>query len=1525
MGLGVLEDHKLQHVPGTALLADMLGTQHQHQYHGRDTSALKHAKGRNADIVLVPQPSESPRDPLNWPQWKKELLLLIISIDTAVVGAWGPMISPGFATMAEQFNMSYNSLNGGLGWAIFAIGISCFVTNGLAVKFGRRPVIILGNLMLFVSSVWAYHAHSYESLLASRIFGAIGMSPFEVLTTAIIGDIYFVHERGLRLAFWGLCLSVGVGGGSCISGYIIENLGWNWTYGICACFYGVFILLIFFFVPETVYKRDPAYNLDLGTTDHTEEILDAKKAGEAKIVGEEPKDTLHQTERVVTVEPIYTGADEKPYTWLEQLLPVRGVESDENLLAIIFRPFGMLLFPQVFYGFITYGLSTSWLVVMGGVLAQIFTAPPYNFSVSAVGLVSISPLVASLLSFVAGPANDYTVKQLSRWNGGVYEPEFRLALNVITLVLGVTGFFGFGATLQNGAPWGGPVFLYGLIYFSMAFLNVGIYGYITECHRSKAPEAFAALNLRNVYSFGMNYFISSWISSMGPLQHASAMDRKALLVPCGLVLGSSYLATSIPTTFALDRPLHTVAVVLLLSGLAIVAYETRAAKTRRPNSATDRYVAIPLADGNGRPSSEEVWSSEERPLRRDGLGQHALAVLLAVLLGLLGARIAIFHAVIRHVECSGPTLTAFLPLVLALFHAFRPPKDRPLPAWSADSPPTTYLDRFVHFFLHGPTRYILPSFLLAISSFITTLRTSVLRSTYICPISTSAASLVPKLQLLGFLIDCIVVLILYRLVDEGISQSENNPPEPKDGTTVHGLIGFTFIASALLVGMVGIVVYGALPEHREWLLQAPREYLLGLLRLSLMIPLTMLCFLFSARMYGIMGAVLIAAFSSAFIGVLRALAMGVSYSFPPKSTAGISLCLTLLTIALILQLVADAIDSGQNRPKMPVRLGRNQTVSVVALLVFFSIGVGVYRYQKPALEHPITSLIAMAEEQHERWTFQAYQSKSLAQAVIRYQERYSRDPPPHFDKWYEFATNRDSIVIDDFDNIEEDLIPFSSLKPAELRKRTAEIIAHNQDLGGIRIRDGKVEAFGNSLADHKWMLDGIVRMIGKFVEFIPDMDLAFNLNDESRVAVPYEQFQAARMHHLHYPEHTAADGTIDFRLDRASAWAEDTGSPRTLSPFDQAGGKPSFQTYGSIACSPETRARKERRWDTSAFCSACAAPHSMGAFVADWTLSASPCHQPDLANLHGFHLSPAALSGTHNLVPIFSQSRAPGYADIRYPSPWNYVDKEKYEFGDKFPDPNFAKKENVLFWRGETTEGISTDGSWKGMLRQRFVHLLNNETSRQPIFLPTGSKNGKLEYVLEHPERIKELLETKVDARFVNDMARCSGPDCHNQKIEFWSGKPVDFRDHWRYRYLFDTDGAGFSGQFIPFLQSNSVVFKAALFREWYEGRLTAWKHFVPVDLRLHDLFSSLAYFGGYNLKEKGKRTIEPKDREAEAIARAGKVWTEKVLRKEDMEIYMFRLLLEWGRLTDDRRKDVGFRMDTKGRKGKEKEGKSEA
>ena len=114
----------------------------------------------------------------------------------------------------------------------------------------------------------------------------------------------------------------------------------------------------------------------------------------------------------------------------------------------------MAVFPQVLFSFFAYGLTTSWLIVVGSVLALIFTAPPYNFSVSGVGLISIASLIGAILgAFITGPLADWVVKFMSRRNKGIYEPEFRLVLISVSLVLGGISFFRFGWSLQVQDPW----------------------------------------------------------------------------------------------------------------------------------------------------------------------------------------------------------------------------------------------------------------------------------------------------------------------------------------------------------------------------------------------------------------------------------------------------------------------------------------------------------------------------------------------------------------------------------------------------------------------------------------------------------------------------------------------------------------------------------------------------------------------------------------------------------------------------------------------------------------------------------------------------------------------------------------------------------------------------------------------------------------------------------------------------------------------------------------------------------------
>lgn len=89
------------------------------------------------------------------------------------------------------------------------------------------------------------------------------MAPYEVLVQATISDLYFVHERATRLAAWNLFLLCGIAGAGFVSGYIIEDLGYEWTFGICAILFGVFGIGVVLYAPETTYIRPP---VDLDAT-----------------------------------------------------------------------------------------------------------------------------------------------------------------------------------------------------------------------------------------------------------------------------------------------------------------------------------------------------------------------------------------------------------------------------------------------------------------------------------------------------------------------------------------------------------------------------------------------------------------------------------------------------------------------------------------------------------------------------------------------------------------------------------------------------------------------------------------------------------------------------------------------------------------------------------------------------------------------------------------------------------------------------------------------------------------------------------------------------------------------------------------------------------------------------------------------------------------------------------------------------------------------------------------------------------
>ncbi|KIX01417.1 uncharacterized protein Z518_09143 [Rhinocladiella mackenziei CBS 650.93] len=973
------------------------------------------------------------------------------------------------------------------------------------------------------------------------------------------------------------------------------------------------------------------------------------------------------------------------------------------------------------------------------------------------------------------------------------------------------------------------------------------------------------------------------------------------------------LAHLFPISTAHDRPVHLVVLALLACSFALPSASRVLPRLfQTPDTKQGLYTALPLEDlGQATGGVEHASPSSTQPHQN---GKVRISI-LAVAVCALSLRIELYRRISNATECTIDSVEVFLPFMLAFYDAVR--SQRALALKNEERPDSSVYDSLrvavASYILRPRTRFLLSTFLVCYGCYLTQGLWSSSNSTYICPLVVGESKTIPAMQVLALFLDLGLALIIY----------ETSPKS--DGRGLSGrrcviLWSSVMIATSVVWSMVGLIVYIFRPEDRAWLLFFQPSLEVGTL-FAIAGHVVLFCFLCISTLHWTMigGTLDMSTYLTALVTMIPGFEFIWSHKnpFPPAPTSATTVSFLLIIVGVwTYRRIQQALGT-----KGPMRLSRS-----AMLFTLLCILISPTWLKKDYVHfHPIDMLIYDAKVHHDNYLDTIGSVSSLEETVARYQQRYNRNPPPGFDIWFEYAKNRSALIVDEFDQIYEDLLPFRTIPPAVLRKQTWEMVSNPwNEISGITIRDGNAAVQENVLPTHRWMLEGVAVLINSFARYLPDMDLAFNLNDESRVAVPYDSIEFLREQGRVQDK----SGSASWSGGRAAGWLPIPEQPITETIFRDMSFRNTFRKYGSVGCEPSSLARRFPHISSqSHICGSCVAPHSLGQFVSSWSEAADICHQPDVAYLHGFYLSPAAFKTSYQLMPVFSQSKPHGYNDILYPSAWNYMDKVIYaptkergtpgqdDYHPGFPDLPFEQKENVLFWRGATSEGVSSgDHAWRGMTRQRLVHMANNLTTAQhdsfAILLPNPADHSKYKYQILPGPAAKELgLNT--DIAIVDRIARCGGiglQDCSDQEAEFSLVGPSDFQAHWRYRFLFDLDGAGFSGRFLPFLQSRSLPFKTALFREWYDSRLTAWLHFVPQDVRLHGVWSTLAYFAGINGTMFGKNIWwEPHLKEGEMIAEAGREWAGEVLRKEDMELYFFRLLLEWARLTDDRRDELGF------------------
>ncbi|KAG9092621.1 F-actin-capping protein subunit alpha [Ceratobasidium sp. UAMH 11750] len=516
--------------------------------------------------------------------------------------------------------------------------------------------------------------------------------------------------------------------------------------------------------------------------------------------------------------------------------------------------------------------------------------------------------------------------------------------------------------------------------------------------------------------------------------------------------------------------------------------------------------------------------------------------------------------------------------------------------------------------------------------------------------------------------------------------------------------------------------------------------------------------------------------------------------------------------------------------------------------------------------HPLHALILNAEA---KWNdMLESQSTTLNEAVGEYQRRYGRRPPLGFDKWYNFARSVGFKLIDEFDQIDRDITPLLALQHHVLLRRVAAVSVEEHAYN-LEIRNGKVTV-GGKLAD--WVVaSDFGELVSDFAKDFPDIKFYVSghdmgpsiLAEDMRLAVKAVLAQGHRL--------TEAQVTRLEDVERNSRRGVANACLQDPTVF-------------------YTSALPERNRHTHTF-------------IRDHRASMSFCTNPAILNnpvkRHGYF----AYDVPHprSASPFFVQSQLSAGGAILHPALQDYTPHDVYI--QKFGKPvAWANRTEKVFWRGRSTgEAFNHEHDWRFSHRVR-LHVLANRGGNHvdPNVTP------EVELLVEDPETGTVRLETHsrevlneryMDVKMIGPPIQCDRSEtddtCRQMESALEWGKMVGWEVGLDRKFLLDVDGNGWSSRFQRLLASGAVVFKMTIFPEWNSDWLVPYYHYIPIQADYSDLYDTLGFFMGVP----GANQTPGHDDMAEKIAAHAREFSERYWRWEDMQVYVYRLLLEYARL----------------------------
>ncbi|PCG90158.1 Major facilitator superfamily domain, general substrate transporter [Penicillium occitanis (nom. inval.)] len=442
--------------------------------HEDRTSSEMSLKTNANGMILIPQPSDDSKDPLNWPMSKKIIVVSVLFL-SMFVGFAAPFCGQlNIQQQAKLYHKTTIQITYFNSAASAGLATGGFIWWPLSHKFGHSAVIFWCLIGVLATQIWAplmTKPDQYVPYLISRYFSAFFGIVVSILGPKYLTDMFFLHQRGRAFTVLHLALNFGASAGPTFSGFVAANSTGR-------------LNTVFFFLEDTAYHPSEE-RTDKSTT----------------------QSFLSQR-----FEIFFKGGsrNSRSISW-------------GAMFKVFFRPFKLFTAPVILIiaGFDT--ISFAFYVALNALTPVWLQLPKkahgiYGFSVADNAAFTFVHWIGCIIGLIYG---HFVSDRIPLWfikrNNGVWKPEYRLhALWPTNFVLMPLGLGLVGIAMEYRLNW--IVMAIGQLFVtigSLVSIPVTV-NYICECFRTHTTEATLILNsLRLWFGLSINFYVNPWIDKVG--------------------------------------------------------------------------------------------------------------------------------------------------------------------------------------------------------------------------------------------------------------------------------------------------------------------------------------------------------------------------------------------------------------------------------------------------------------------------------------------------------------------------------------------------------------------------------------------------------------------------------------------------------------------------------------------------------------------------------------------------------------------------------------------------------------------------------------------------------------------------------------------------------------------------------------------------------------------------------------------------------------------------------------------------